>query len=606
MMAQSSIPQGSLGVDVLGGVPFGFRPAQRQPLSAQPGASPYGDSAAYGLASWQRHTGSMKERQMKPGQSLQLSPPRMKLQPSGCFDPQFTPEPKKSGAGGPVQGGEEAGENAADLQGAGIIQVNCGQDFWRAQLDAIYSRRNPHKRIQLAEILEKYKGQEAVLYRKVCEKYDLCPTKFYDDPKAWVDFDGDTLEASANPSIEGHTTAEADSESRTFSAPPRAGLGAAIANLMSRLLCRRSAIDAAGLSCSQDRAASRRRLTLLLGPRPSWERAFTGPNAPASLFGSDPSQSASFAGAHSGAPCANESNVATFAPSTKTKGNDARVGVLPSGEHCTAPSTDACNITIRGSSKSNKVDAQARAPITGPSVISETGGADVRGSCATANAVSPDASDADKAKSSSSDSQSRECDTHKRRQLAIGGGDSSQQQVAEIQATSSSSAFAFRFATGSAVFGQLGGRQTPVQKQASAPPASRTDATEAAIKPVEMRRASPAVLAQRRLLQAKRVERVAQLHAGDREDPGIETGGLNRRVRAELKRKADRFESATSRPVPSRAPLRDLSNEAPAGLAEERLRLSGFVANKARRFDSVPSPARTGLMHENSQQRRRH
>merc|ERR1719491_1166011 len=231
--------------------------------------------------------------------------------------------------------------------------------------------------------------------------------------------------------------------------------------------------------------------------------------------------------------------------------------------------------------------------------MNEAVGADARGLCA--NGMLSDASDADKSKASSPGSQSHNRDIHKRRRLAIGGGASSRPQAGEIKATIVSSAFAFRFATGSPVFGQLGVRQPPVQKQAQAPLASRADGTEATTKPVEIQRASPAVLAQRRIVQAKRV---ARLHPSEREDPATETGGLNKRVRAELKRKADRFESATSRPVPSRAPLRDLSNEAPAGLTQERL--NGFVANKARRFDSVPSPARTGLMHENLQHCRRH
>lgn len=63
------------------------------------------------------------------------------------------------------------------------------QLFWRAQLEAIYRRRNPQKLESIPELLEKYRGNEAVLYKKVCAKYDLNPSKFHTDPEAWMEYD---------------------------------------------------------------------------------------------------------------------------------------------------------------------------------------------------------------------------------------------------------------------------------------------------------------------------------------------------------------------------------------------------------------------------------
>lgn len=40
-----------------------------------------------------------------------------------------------------------------------------GEDFWKLQLEAIYARRNPMKVEKIPELLEKYRGREAVLYK---------------------------------------------------------------------------------------------------------------------------------------------------------------------------------------------------------------------------------------------------------------------------------------------------------------------------------------------------------------------------------------------------------------------------------------------------------
>eukprot|EP00913_Durusdinium_trenchii_P033568 g31426.t1 len=63
------------------------------------------------------------------------------------------------------------------------------QSFWKAQLEAIYARRNPMKVDSIPDLLQKYRGKEAVLYAKVCHKYDWNPKKFHIDPQAWLEYD---------------------------------------------------------------------------------------------------------------------------------------------------------------------------------------------------------------------------------------------------------------------------------------------------------------------------------------------------------------------------------------------------------------------------------
>jgi hypothetical protein len=67
-------------------------------------------------------------------------------------------------------------------------------DFWRVQLEAIYQRRNPHKLKNVAVLLERYRGCEALLYRKVCLHYDLDPLRFYTDRAAWGEEAEDDVE----------------------------------------------------------------------------------------------------------------------------------------------------------------------------------------------------------------------------------------------------------------------------------------------------------------------------------------------------------------------------------------------------------------------------
>lgn len=50
---------------------------------------------------------------------------------------------------------------------------------WRERLEHLYQLCNPAKLAGLDKLLEKYRGQEAVLYAKVCKTYGLDPTKLH-------------------------------------------------------------------------------------------------------------------------------------------------------------------------------------------------------------------------------------------------------------------------------------------------------------------------------------------------------------------------------------------------------------------------------------------
>lgn len=65
------------------------------------------------------------------------------------------------------------------------VQVSSSTDFWRIQVEAIYCRRNPYKLHSVPALLEKYRGREVILYRKICQTYDLDASKFYHETSAW-------------------------------------------------------------------------------------------------------------------------------------------------------------------------------------------------------------------------------------------------------------------------------------------------------------------------------------------------------------------------------------------------------------------------------------
>eukprot|EP00927_Polykrikos_kofoidii_P037863 TRINITY_DN32069_c0_g1_i1.p1 TRINITY_DN32069_c0_g1~~TRINITY_DN32069_c0_g1_i1.p1 ORF type:complete len:951 (-),score=173.80 TRINITY_DN32069_c0_g1_i1:89-2848(-) len=76
-------------------------------------------------------------------------------------------------------------------EGREVIHVETSAEFWRVQVEAVYRRRNPYKLDNVPDLLLKYEGQEALLYTKICRKYDLDPSKFYADPSAWEGENGD-------------------------------------------------------------------------------------------------------------------------------------------------------------------------------------------------------------------------------------------------------------------------------------------------------------------------------------------------------------------------------------------------------------------------------
>eukprot|EP00747_Dinoflagellata_sp_TGD_P169458 gnl/TRDRNA2_/TRDRNA2_198458_c0_seq1.p1 gnl/TRDRNA2_/TRDRNA2_198458_c0~~gnl/TRDRNA2_/TRDRNA2_198458_c0_seq1.p1 ORF type:complete len:167 (+),score=58.04 gnl/TRDRNA2_/TRDRNA2_198458_c0_seq1:56-556(+) len=88
-----------------------------------------------------------------------------------------------------------------DEHKAKVQKVTTSEDFWKVQLEAIYRRRNPAKLEGVPALLAKYAGKEATLYAKVCKTYDLDPKKFYADPKAWEEYEKDTVEEMAPPTV---------------------------------------------------------------------------------------------------------------------------------------------------------------------------------------------------------------------------------------------------------------------------------------------------------------------------------------------------------------------------------------------------------------------
>ncbi|CAK0901572.1 unnamed protein product [Prorocentrum cordatum] len=100
------------------------------------------------------------------------------------------------GPSGSAADGSEArvpGEACApcEASAAEVQTITTSADFWRCQIEAVYQRRNPHKLPGVPGLLDRHKGKEAILYAKVCKTYDLDPTKFYADPKAWESYEND-------------------------------------------------------------------------------------------------------------------------------------------------------------------------------------------------------------------------------------------------------------------------------------------------------------------------------------------------------------------------------------------------------------------------------
>ena len=48
-------------------------------------------------------------------------------------------------------------------------EITSGPDFWRANIEGVYRKRNPAKLKSMDSLMEKYKGKELQLYVKVCK-----------------------------------------------------------------------------------------------------------------------------------------------------------------------------------------------------------------------------------------------------------------------------------------------------------------------------------------------------------------------------------------------------------------------------------------------------
>lgn len=116
----------------------------------------------------------------------------------------------------------EASDKSADVCDVPAGRVETSEDFWQVQLDAIYQRRNPYKRLRIPALLSKYRGHEVLLYRKVCKQYHLDPTRFYEDSAAWPSEEEDDVDMYAPETLAGKASAVA-----TVGAPSATCLGAA-------------------------------------------------------------------------------------------------------------------------------------------------------------------------------------------------------------------------------------------------------------------------------------------------------------------------------------------------------------------------------------------
>ncbi|CAJ1382526.1 unnamed protein product [Effrenium voratum] len=94
-----------------------------------------------------------------------------------------------------------------------------GAEFWRWQLEAIYRKRNPYKLHKVPELLARYKGEEVILYLKVCLAYDLDPRRFYANGP-WPE-DGDPAAAPSRLRFLRFLGLEAESEEAAALPPPR-------------------------------------------------------------------------------------------------------------------------------------------------------------------------------------------------------------------------------------------------------------------------------------------------------------------------------------------------------------------------------------------------
>jgi len=131
-----------------------------------------------------------------------------------------TPVVDTAVAGATGIGATPAGATAMEAAAAEVLQVETSEQFWQVQVESIYRRRNPMKLNRVPEFLEKYRGREALLYRKVCMAYGLNPRRFYLDPEAWRGEDGDIREDEDDKEVKEETF---QSDSPAAVPPPCAG-----------------------------------------------------------------------------------------------------------------------------------------------------------------------------------------------------------------------------------------------------------------------------------------------------------------------------------------------------------------------------------------------
>eukprot|EP00913_Durusdinium_trenchii_P022481 g21118.t1 len=125
-------------------------------------------------------------------------PPAELLAVSTPLETSKAPEPQKAEKE-ETKEGPTPGAGAADT-GEGDeapVKIDNQVDFWRVQIEAIYRRRNPIKLKEVSSLMEKHKGQEVILFKKVCKRYDLDPSKIYTQGKEFKDDPDDEGAASA-------------------------------------------------------------------------------------------------------------------------------------------------------------------------------------------------------------------------------------------------------------------------------------------------------------------------------------------------------------------------------------------------------------------------
>lgn len=163
------------------------------------------------------------------------------------------------------------------------------QRFWYLNLDAIYTRMAPEKRHKIPELLEKNRGQEALLYKRVCDTYGLPRNRYYANAVAWNDLPGTTASGRGGwRHRAGALLYKAASKftkrwRRQPALPPKSRNNASSGSRGDD----QQAI-AQPLATKEAATSAERRTTLLLGkPSQDFRPLLPGPGGSATLFGVD-------------------------------------------------------------------------------------------------------------------------------------------------------------------------------------------------------------------------------------------------------------------------------------------------------------------------------